>query len=56
MAEKLLEHINETIREQESYETLKNISQNLWIGTGWVFYLFFRSFSSSLLGVNECIG
>ena len=37
MAEKLLEHINETIREQESHETLKNISQNLWIGTGWVF-------------------
>jgi hypothetical protein len=44
MAEKLLEHINETIREQESYETLKNISQNLWIGTGWVFYFFFAFF------------
>jgi hypothetical protein len=34
MAEKLLEHINETIRQQEGHETLKKISQNLWIGTG----------------------
>ncbi|PPQ91776.1 hypothetical protein CVT25_000421 [Psilocybe cyanescens] len=34
MAEKLLEHINETIRDQEGYETLKKISQNLWIGQG----------------------
>ena len=50
MAEKLLEHINEAIREQESYETLKNISQNLWIGTGWVFssFLFFLVLMDSL--------
>ncbi|KDR82039.1 hypothetical protein GALMADRAFT_240494 [Galerina marginata CBS 339.88] len=34
MAEKLLDHINETIREQEGHETLKKISQNLWIGQG----------------------
>ncbi|KAF8172098.1 hypothetical protein BJ912DRAFT_994425 [Pholiota molesta] len=34
MAEKLLEHINETIRQQEGQETLKNISQNLWVGQG----------------------
>ncbi|KAF8959742.1 hypothetical protein BDZ97DRAFT_1836791 [Flammula alnicola] len=34
MAEKLLEHINETIRQQEGYQTLKEISQNLWIGQG----------------------
>ncbi|KAF8874204.1 hypothetical protein CPB84DRAFT_1967046 [Gymnopilus junonius] len=34
MAEKILDHINETIREQEGYETLKRISQDLWIGKG----------------------
>ncbi|KAF9481352.1 hypothetical protein BDN70DRAFT_912316 [Pholiota conissans] len=34
MAEKLLEHINETIRQQEGHETLRTISQNLWIGQG----------------------
>lgn len=34
MAEKLLEHINETIRYQEGQETLRKISQNLWIGQG----------------------
>ncbi|KAF7294543.1 Actin cytoskeleton-regulatory complex protein [Mycena indigotica] len=33
-AEKILEHINESIREQEGRETLKRISQNLWIGQG----------------------
>ncbi|PPQ97490.1 hypothetical protein CVT26_002719 [Gymnopilus dilepis] len=34
MAEKILDHINETIREQEGYETLKKLSQDLWIGKG----------------------
>ncbi|KAH9483528.1 Actin cytoskeleton-regulatory complex protein pan1 [Psilocybe cubensis] len=34
MTEKLLDHINEAIRDQEGYETLKKISQNLWIGQG----------------------
>jgi hypothetical protein len=32
MAESLLDHINETIREQENQETLREVSQNLWIG------------------------
>jgi len=36
MSERLLDHINETIREQEGHETLKKISQNLWIGQGCV--------------------
>ena len=36
MAEKILDHINETIREQEGYETLKKLSQDLWIGKGYV--------------------
>jgi len=34
MAEKLLDHINETIRDQEGIETLKKISQHLWVGEG----------------------
>lgn len=40
MAEQLLAHINETIRDQEGTETLKNISQHLWVGEGYVFLLF----------------
>jgi hypothetical protein len=32
MAESLLDQINETIREQENQETLRQMSQNLWIG------------------------
>jgi hypothetical protein len=36
MAERLLDHINETIRDQEGAETLKNISQQLWVGEGYV--------------------
>lgn len=34
MAEKLLEHMNEAIRDQENQELLRKISQNLWIGQG----------------------
>ncbi|EKM56122.1 uncharacterized protein PHACADRAFT_209619 [Phanerochaete carnosa HHB-10118-sp] len=34
IAEKLLSHINETIREQEGRERLRQISRNLWIGEG----------------------
>jgi hypothetical protein len=34
MSQKLLEHINETIRDQEGHELLKKISENLWIGQG----------------------
>ncbi|OBZ75962.1 Actin cytoskeleton-regulatory complex protein pan1 [Grifola frondosa] len=34
MAEKVLRHINETIREQEGREKLRYISKNLWIGQG----------------------
>lgn len=34
MAERLLAHINETIRDQEGAETLKRISQHLWVGEG----------------------
>ena len=34
MAEKILHHINESIREQEGKERLRNISRNLWIGEG----------------------
>ncbi|KAI0373139.1 hypothetical protein BV20DRAFT_1042030 [Pilatotrama ljubarskyi] len=34
MAEKVLEHINETIREQEGRERLKEVSKDLWIGEG----------------------
>ncbi|KAI0781525.1 hypothetical protein BD413DRAFT_505992 [Trametes elegans] len=34
MAEKVLAHINETIREQEGRERLKEVSKDLWIGQG----------------------
>lgn len=34
LVEKILEQINEAIRFQEGRETLKEISQNLWIGQG----------------------
>ncbi|EEB99549.1 hypothetical protein MPER_00756, partial [Moniliophthora perniciosa FA553] len=34
IAEKILDHINENIREQEGQEKLKTISQHLWIGQG----------------------
>ncbi|KAJ3879158.1 hypothetical protein F5051DRAFT_403673 [Lentinula edodes] len=34
IAEKILNHINEAIRYQEGQETLKRISQYLWIGQG----------------------
>ncbi|OCH86200.1 hypothetical protein OBBRIDRAFT_797422 [Obba rivulosa] len=34
MAERILEHINETIREQEGRERLRAISRDLWIGQG----------------------
>ena len=36
MAERVLQHINETIREQEGKERLKEISQDLWVGQGYV--------------------
>jgi hypothetical protein len=39
IAEKLLDHINETIREQEGREKLKMVSENLWIGQGCVNFL-----------------
>ncbi|TFY54721.1 hypothetical protein EVG20_g9594, partial [Dentipellis fragilis] len=34
MSEKILRHINESIREQEGYQRLKTLSQDLWIGHG----------------------
>ncbi|KAJ7215327.1 hypothetical protein B0H12DRAFT_1032603, partial [Mycena haematopus] len=34
ISQKILGHINESIRDQEGRETLKRISQNLWIGQG----------------------
>ena len=36
MAEMVLGHINETIREQEGKERLKDISKDLWVGQGYV--------------------
>ena len=36
MAEKVLGHINETIRLQEGRERLKEISKDLWVGQGYV--------------------
>ena len=36
MAEILLDHINGTIRDQEGADTLKKISQYLWVGEGYV--------------------
>jgi len=33
-AEKILQHVNETIREQEGRERLGEISKDLWIGQG----------------------
>ena len=36
MAERVLEHINETIREHEGKERLKEISKDLWVGQGCV--------------------
>lgn len=50
MAEKLLDHINETIRDQEGIETLKKISQHLWVGEGYV-----HRFSKVYLAANERI-
>ncbi|KAJ7500362.1 hypothetical protein B0H11DRAFT_1908822 [Mycena galericulata] len=38
-SEKILDHINESIRDQEGRETLKRISQNLWIGQGDILVL-----------------
>lgn len=40
MAERLLNHINETIREEENQDTLRQISQNLWIGQGYVMHVY----------------
>jgi actin cytoskeleton-regulatory complex protein PAN1 len=34
MSEKILENINESIRDQEGYEKLRDLSQYLWIGQG----------------------
>ena len=34
MAERVLDHINETIREQEGKERLRQISKDLWVGQG----------------------
>lgn len=34
MAENVLAHINETIREQEGRERLKEVSKDLWVGQG----------------------
>jgi hypothetical protein len=34
MAEKILNNINDTIREQEGQERLKEISRHLWVGQG----------------------
>lgn len=34
IAEAVLNNINETIRDQEGQERLKNISQDLWVGQG----------------------
>lgn len=34
VAESLLAHINESIREQEGRERLKTVSQDLWVGQG----------------------
>lgn len=36
MAEAVLSHINETIRDQEGRERLKVISKDLWVGQGYV--------------------
>ena len=36
VAEKILNHINETIREQEGREKLRMLSEHLWIGQGCV--------------------
>jgi actin cytoskeleton-regulatory complex protein PAN1 len=36
VAENILNHINESIREQEGRERLRTISKDLWVGQGWV--------------------
>ena len=36
MAQTVLEHINETIRDQEGRERLREISKELWVGQGYV--------------------
>lgn len=36
MAERILDTINEAIREQEGHDRLKALSQDLWIGQGCV--------------------
>jgi actin cytoskeleton-regulatory complex protein PAN1 len=39
VVEKILEQVNEAIRDNEGRETLKSISQHLWIGTGYVYFI-----------------
>ena len=48
MAQSILNHINETIREQEGRERLRVISNDLWIGQGYVFLIFSCAKSSSI--------
>ena len=40
MAERLLDHINETIRDEEGADTLRKVSQHLWLGEGYVSHCF----------------
>lgn len=52
ISEKILGHINESIREQEGRERLKDISQHLWIGQGCVHFRCDDFSSRNWLNVN----
>ena len=51
IAEKVLRHINESIREQEGTERLKTISQNLWIGEGYVQCIVYAHLKTHLMPI-----
>lgn len=42
---RLLGEVNETIRDRENRQLLKKVSENLWVGQGYVFLLCLKFFS-----------
>lgn len=53
IAEKLLDNINEAIRDQEGHATLKTLSQYLWIGQGCVSIDFYLAIQGLLIAPNS---
>lgn len=56
MAQSILNHINETIREQEGRERLRMISNDLWIGQGYVTSFCFSHERNLVLTFNQTFG